>query len=618
MTSSMAVFELIFIPAITFIFTVITSTVLSIFVTSGFAYAIDNYSLSVFSDNQIIEKNIESTPDARVNIFSQNLSINTNNPNGARLFISSKDNKTVPSNPSNNDPVTSFHSTAGTVLSPTVLSANTFGFAITNDSGAVNTFSPENLYTSNNESATFAMLGNVSQPTEIANTKVSGRNFKLHYGVSANSLVKEGQYTIEIMYTVVSNTGSNTYIETDDTAMEINPKRMAIREDGTFYRDSTITVKTSLKSNTPVAPQDIKLTVNDKPCTDIAIKQNFGWGARENLEVTCKVPKNPATKQGVKYDVNLKIDKYNINITKHQALLYAIPEPMQTFTNQMCANMVEHEKRFVVDTRDNELYTAAKLKDGKCWMTENLRLKLDKNKPLTSLDSDVASSWTPARTTEQSGDVGEVWDWRSDGPKYVRSIYRAANYYTDGVYYTIAAATASSSDDINEDGKNAPNSICPKGWRLPTTSNINGQGELWRLANDYRGTAVWKTDYRYFLDGYNDLKNGPVSLNYSGLYDPDGYFRGTGQFGILVSSTMRSYSSKYYLFVTSNEVSANYYSSKGEYAESVRCVQEQKQVSMQDFSHAMCNKMNVHDVKTLIDFRDNEKYTVAKLKDGKC
>lgn len=49
---------------------------------------------------------------------------------------------------------------------------------------------------------------------------------------------------------------------------------------------------------------------------------------------------------------------------------------MQDMTSEICNNVTvpsEQSTATLVDTRDNNTYTVAKLKDGKCWMTQNLR-----------------------------------------------------------------------------------------------------------------------------------------------------------------------------------------------------------------------------------------------------
>ena len=73
---------------------------------------------------------------------------------------------------------------------------------------------------------------------------------------------------------------------------------------------------------------------------------------------------------------------------------------MQDMTPEICAATTSLEvTKELVDIRDNKTYKVAKLKDGNCWMQENLALNLSTNMTLTSADSDVTRNWTPTENT---------------------------------------------------------------------------------------------------------------------------------------------------------------------------------------------------------------------------
>ncbi len=89
---------------------------------------------------------------------------------------------------------------------------------------------------------------------------------------------------------------------------------------------------------------------------------------------------------------------------------------MQEMTSTICAYAEENETTRLTDTRDGKQYWVAKLKDGNCWMTQNLDLDLSINQPLTPENSDVISTWYPPRTTEDSAAIGsnspdEFYSW---------------------------------------------------------------------------------------------------------------------------------------------------------------------------------------------------------------
>ena len=116
----------------------------------------------------------------------------------------------------------------------------------------------------------------------------------------------------------------------------------------------------------------------------------------------------------------------------------------------------------LTDTRDNKTYRVSKLADGKCWMTQNLDLQLDKTKELNNTDTDLntVETWTPLTST------GE---WPKNSFDNTPRSLHPSDTEGYGTFYNWAATVASNE---NVSGKTAgtkmPNSICPKGWRLPT------------------------------------------------------------------------------------------------------------------------------------------------------
>ncbi len=160
----------------------------------------------------------------------------------------------------------------------------------------------------------------------------------------------------------------------------------------------------------------------------------------------------------------------------------------------------------LMDQRDGNVYTVAKLTDGKCWMTENLRLEAEDSADSTlaqgfagvfnGLDSSENSNFenttnaTPNNKYSSSNITGSYPGYRI--PRYNnnninRSLGASYNgtgsgtyyqWYSYGNYYTWAAALANTNyyDDATStvDGKtseSANTSLCPTGWRLPYGRN---------------------------------------------------------------------------------------------------------------------------------------------------
>ena len=262
----------------------------------------------------------------------------------------------------------------------------------------------------------------------------------------------------------------------------------------------------------------------------------------------------------------------------------------------------------LVDTRDNNTYTVSKLADGKCWMTQNLRII---NKTITPADSNVTSNYTiPASSISGFNSL-------DTSNAYVDS---------DGGFYTWYTATAGTGTQaLDTQGQNTTASICPKGWRLPTGGD---SGEFKTLYNNYNSSSV--------------LRSNPVNLTLSGLaYNSSR--RDQGSLGRYWSSTVYSDSSAYYLHLnTSNVNSANLIDKNLGF--SVRCIADDETrtihdlANMQEMNPRICantttplntttqldtdgshsGDQNYVPTKTLTDIRDNNTYTVSKLADGRC
>jgi hypothetical protein len=176
----------------------------------------------------------------------------------------------------------------------------------------------------------------------------------------------------------------------------------------------------------------------------------------------------------------------------------------------------------LTDTRDNKTYLVSKFADGKCWMSQSLDLVLLSSTPLTSADTDLnsKSSWTPDTDTSTNIStfvVPEFWQYEyENAPAHTAISYRpGTTYYRNGVtssstpstndgksewekvgiYYDQDSAMAGSDNAIFENfdliswdddaGKTAPDSICPKGWRLPTAGYSSGPDDVSTFANTY-------------------------------------------------------------------------------------------------------------------------------------
>ena len=171
------------------------------------------------------------------------------------------------------------------------------------------------------------------------------------------------------------------------------------------------------------------------------------------------------------------------------------------------------------DVRDGKTYLVSKYADGQCWMSQNLALDLDHTKALTSANTDLntVSSWTPTNDTvtdleNYKGNVRYDHSYKGNIP-YVDSGGWASNtpstndgkseWESVGNYYNWTAATASTITDSYDDYSTVPNSICPKGWRLPMNQYISSVGEkndIAELLNTYENWRDLRPEVLAFIN----------------------------------------------------------------------------------------------------------------------
>ena len=200
---------------------------------------------------------------------------------------------------------------------------------------------------------------------------------------------------------------------------------------------------------------------------------------------------------------------------------------MQEMTPEICAEFPLEEQIQLIDNRDNKTYWVAKLADGKCWMTQNLDLNLSTGTALTNENTDLnsVSSWTPTRSTidvtsnmtttgTSSGTI--TGGGNSDNTPYSLdpgNVYFDGTYFSSsdcnylttncehfkntkqtlnnehghvGNYYNWSAAVASNNtSSFTTENADYPDSICPKGWRLPHGDGSSNGNDFQALVTAY-------------------------------------------------------------------------------------------------------------------------------------
>ena len=255
---------------------------------------------------------------------------------------------------------------------------------------------------------------------------------------------------------------------------------------------------------------------------------------------------------------------------------------MQDMTTDICNSVArtgEATTTQLVDIRDNKLYYVTKLKDGHCWMTQNLDLDIGGTgvAALTSENTDISptasgsgiynttggytvdsnnvwtwnpagsaitanhtingtsvSNWTNSGTAPYSVEGGDVYYYTSNGSgndSTFNSLDKCATntngrteanciHYHRGNYYNWTAAIASNnSSGFNTQYDNASNSICPKNWRLPVATNSDQSTyEFGDLLYTYYSITQAKYNTSNITNSVNYTSDGFVNIRKSPLW----------------------------------------------------------------------------------------------------
>lgn len=274
---------------------------------------------------------------------------------------------------------------------------------------------------------------------------------------------------------------------------------------------------------------------------------------------------------------------------------------MQQQTTAMLATKLPNvgDVTVLYDARDNQAYRVAKLADNKYWMVENLNIA--GGTALSSEDTDFDASyilpttdgWTvadgklilPASAIKNQNDnnLTDNTQFSQDNYTYVFNSGNKTNCSASSQsipcysYYSWDAATLGSGRILATENTDANYSICPKGWRLPTSGNSSDNG--WKRGDFY----TLATEYGANMETSNNDSSTSTSANFYNNAGPNttadfllasayvgNSFYGSGGFYWSATSGSSSTFARYLGFKSSYVSSASYfYRSVGI---SVRCL----------------------------------------------
>jgi len=226
----------------------------------------------------------------------------------------------------------------------------------------------------------------------------------------------------------------------------------------------------------------------------------------------------------------------NSGVIEDGACAVELADTMKDFTSVMCKSLDTYtgvNSGAIVTLSDDRggverQYDVAKLADGKCWMLENLKLgSADHSIVLTPGDSNVGDDFILPQMVG-AGSTTLYDDAQVAGPVPGDTGEGSTNY---GYLYNFAAATAGETRTSLAGGAaEAPYSVCPRGWRLPSGGYGISANDFAILDQAFGGAGVTNIDNPAWLTtGWlsGGIFRGVLSGYYSGSFS---YQQNRGQF----------------------------------------------------------------------------------------
>ena len=412
------------------------------------------------------------------------LSIATNNPSGYDLYLSAADGDNVLRNENPSIQNTINPTTNG--VTSTTMPNNTWGY---NLSGGSSTQTPD-TYNAVPKDGTTAL---------DSTTAPSTTNYNLTFGAKVDTSIASGTYSSEVIISAVAK-----------------PVLITINFNGNGATSG------SMSPIQVAVGGQVKLPANTYTKTDEVFT---GWNTQADGGGTSY--DDQAT-----YTASTDPSESDLNVTLYAQWEQVFgKDTLQGFTLDDCQQQASSRNVTLKDARDDNTYTVRYI-NGACWMTQNLRLsstiERGDSRVLTSADSNVTRDWKFPSTSLESG----------NSYTDARSLISSNTSY--GGYYNYCAASAGTV--CSRTMQDTTQDICPKGWRLPTRSEMDGI-----------------TSYRSAFS--------PV---YSGVYDSGSLYH-TGSGGFWWSATANSGDIQYYLGYLSGSLNTSRSYNKYD-GHSVRCI----------------------------------------------
>ena len=504
-------------------------------------------SLSIALTPEAMNLAVTPTPDGTLASDEMAIQVSTDNTTGYTLALSLAGAETSLNDPASGGKI---QSSIADINSPATLSVNTWGWY------------PDSL--ANNTGNLFSALPSNSDPYELKKTSSptagSGETTTISFGVNVDTTLPAGSYTNAIVISAVTN-----YVP--QPILDVYPT--------TGWAGDTIT----LYSNGGfVNVQSVQIGGTD--CTSINVKSAD--------ELTCTLPDKAetdttsGTDNGYSISViasNTSLDTHNFTIryfnpnrteTASVSNTQITNTNMSSFTGVDCGSLSVGDIISLTDERNGQTYQVKKMQDNKCWMVDNMKYlgegititnTADSTTGITYNNESGRYNTVDGTYTQSSTNSDKAFYNNPMSDSYCYGTSIQSSYTKCGYLYNWYAATAGTGTyNVSTAGNNVSGSICPSGWRLPSSYSDGS-------TPTGNGTSLNAADFPVLNASMNagSLTTGsttsyPAGWQYSGAWSGvffGGWFNGflyQGSRGYYWSSTALSSTYAWSLYFNSSRV----------------------------------------------------------------
>ena len=412
-------------------------------------------SLSIALTPEAMNLAVTPTPDGTLASDELAIQVNTDNTTGYALTLALAGSESSLYDPTSGGEI---QSTTAAMRDPNTLAVNTWGWY------------PDSL--ANNTGNLFSALPSNSDPYELKKTSSptsgSGDTTTISFGVNVDTTLPAGSYTNAIVISAVTN-----YVP--QPILDVYPT--------TGWAGDTIT----LYSNGGFINVQ-SVTIGGTNCTSINIKSAD--------ELICTLPSKAETNttSGTDNGYSISVTASNTSLDTHNfTIRYFNPNRTETasvsntqitntnmssFTGVDCGSLSVGDIVSLTDERNGQTYRIKKMQDEKCWMVDNIKYKgegitisnVDGTEGIILNDTDGRYNTVDGTSAESSTNYDKAFYNNPMSVSYCYGDSIQSSYTKCGYLYNWYAATAGTGTyNVSTAGNNVSGSICPTGWRLPSS-----------------------------------------------------------------------------------------------------------------------------------------------------